>query len=73
MLFTLFEKPTEGEEGQWMSIADISARMKQVFRGAYQEATGTFEKIGRLLNRPEYKFDSERKANGMMYLVKERE
>ena len=72
MLLSLFEKPMEGEDGQWLTIAEISARLKQVFRGAYQEDTGTFEKIGRMLCRPEYRFDSERKTSGMTYWIKER-
>ena len=73
MLLSVFEKPAEGAQGQWLSIPEISARLKQSFRGAYQEDDGTFEKIGRFLSRPDYKFESERKTKGMVYWVKERE
>ncbi len=73
MLLSVYEKPLAGEEGQWLSIPEISARLKQAFRGAYQEDEGTFEKIGRFLSRPEYKFESNRTKTGMAYLVKERE
>ncbi len=73
MLLSVFEKPAEGAQGQWLSIPEISARLKQSFRGAYQEDDGTFEKIGRFLSRPDYKFESERKTKGMVYWVKDRE
>ena len=73
MLLSVFEKPAEVGLGQWLSIPEISARLKSTFRGAYQEDEGTFEKIGRFLSRPEYKFESERKTKGVVYLVKERE
>ena len=73
MLFSLYERPMEGEEGRWVSIPEISARLKKTFRGAYQEDAGTFEKIGHILSRPEQKFESDRKTKGMVYWVKERE
>lgn len=36
----------------------ISARLKQVFKGAYKEDEGTFVKIGQFLRRPDYPFES---------------
>ncbi|MBP5302636.1 MAG: hypothetical protein J6Y88_05255 [Bacteroidales bacterium] len=77
MLMTLFEKPEgtakeQPNNGQWMSVKDISERLKQSFKGAYQPDAGTLVKIGQFLSRPEYKFESERKAIGWLYWVKER-
>ena len=69
MLMSIFRRPATGEQGVWMSIKDISARLKQTFRGAYKEDAGNFIKIGQYLSRPEYKFSSRRKTNGYEYLV----
>ncbi len=55
-----------------MSVKDISERLKQSFKGTYQPDAGTLVKIGQFLSRPEYKFESERKASGWLYWVKER-
>lgn len=76
-LLTLYEKPedtskTNPDDGQWLSLKEISARLKQVFRSAYTEDEGCYIRIGNFLSRPEYKFESERKASGMVYWVKER-
>ena len=76
-LLSLYEKPegtpeTNPDGGQWLSLKDISARLKQVFRGAYVEDEGCYIKIGNFLSRPEYKFESDRKSSGMVYWVKER-
>ena len=77
MLLSLFEKP-EGtpeknpENGQWLSIRDISARIKEIFKSGYKEDQSTFIKIGQILSRPEYKFESERKHFGWVYWMKER-
>lgn len=37
------------------------------------EEPSTFQKIGAILSRPEYKFESQRKTDGMQYKVKKRE
>ena len=71
MVLSVFERPQEGEEGQWLTLPQISARLKSVFRSAYQEDRGTFVRIGQFLSRPEYKFECERKTKGMVYHVKE--
>ena len=76
-LLSLFEKPvgtpkTNPDGGQWMTLKDISARLKQAFRGAYAEDEGSYIKIGNFLNRPECKFESDRRSFGMVYWVKER-
>ena len=77
MLMSLFEKP-EGnpkdnpENGQWLSVKEISARLKRSFRGTYQPDEGSLVKIGQFLSRPEYKFEGERKTSGWHYWVKER-
>ena len=77
MLMALFEKPegtskAQPENGQWLSVKNISERLKQRFKGAYQADAGTLVKIGQFLSRPEYKFESERKTSGWMYWVKDR-
>ena len=76
-LLSLFEKPagtpeTNPDGGQWMTLKDISTRLKKVFKAAYTEDEGSYIKIGNFLNRPECKFLSDRKAFGMVYWVKER-
>ena len=76
-LLSLFEKPsgtpeTNPDGGQWMTLKEISARLKKAYRAAYQEDEGCYIKIGNFLSRPEYKFESERKTSGMVYWMKER-
>ena len=76
MILSLFEKP-EGnskdhpENGRWLSVKEISDRLKLAFKGAYQPDEGTLVKIGQFLSRPEYKFESERKTRGWFYWIKE--
>ena len=72
MLMSVLQRPTDGEEGQWMSLKEISALLKKSFKG-YKEETGTFRKIGTFLSRPEYRFKSAHKMSGTVYLVKLRE
>ena len=77
MLLSLFEKPQgypkeNPENGIWLSVKEISDRLKQSFKGAYQPDEGTLVKIGQFLSRPEYRFESERKTRGGVYWVKER-
>ena len=55
-----------------MTLKEISAHLKKVFRGAYSEDDGSYIKIGSFLNRPEYKFESDRRSTGMVYWLKER-
>jgi hypothetical protein len=77
MLLSLFEKPDgtpkeNPDNGYWISVKDISARLKEVFKGAYKPDDGTLVKIGQFLSRPEYKFESDRKTRGWCYWVKDR-
>ena len=77
MLMAVVQKPRmaatndsdPGEEGQWMSLKDISALLKKHFKG-YKEDAGSFQKIGNYLNRPEYKFQSRHAMDGNDYRVK---
>ena len=76
-LLSLYEKPsgtptTNPEGGKWVTLKEISARLKKVFKSAYTEDDGSYIKIGNFLNRPECKFESDRKSFGMVYWVKER-
>lgn len=78
MLMSLFQKPeatseTDPQGGVWLSLKDISARLKKTFKGGYKEDEGSFIKIGNYLSRPEYKFESRRMNYGVEYWVKERE
>ena len=72
MLMAVVQKPRQDEEGEWMSLKDLSALLKQHFKG-YKEDEGTFRKIGNYLNRPEYKFESRRTTPGILYRIKKRE
>ncbi len=71
MLLSLYRKPEGREEGSWMSLKAISARMKEAFRSGYTDDASTLRKLGNFMNRPEYKFNSRRKTSGMEYLVVE--
>ena len=76
-LLAVFEKPqgtpkANPDGGKWMTLKEISARLKQLYKSAYQEDESSYVKIGNFLSRPEYKFLSERKASGMVYWMKER-
>ena len=76
-LLSLYRKPegtskTNPEGGKWMTLKEISAHLKKVYRSAYSEDEGCYIRIGNFLSRPEYKFESDRKTSGMVYWVKER-
>ena len=78
MLLALFERPEgtprqQPDAGQWLSVKDISARLKQQFGGAYQEDRSALIKIGQFLSRPDYPFASDRRTSGWHYWVKERQ
>ena len=69
MLASLCRQPSSADEGRWLTLRDISARLKEVFGAGYKEAPGTLEKIGHWMNRPEQKYPSRRMARGMEYRV----
>ena len=78
MLMAVIQKPRNtasaanaqgDEEGEWMSLKELSALLKKHFKG-YKEDEGTFRKIGNYLNRPEYKFQSKHTTSGILYWVK---
>ena len=76
-LLTLFEKPegtpqTNPNGGKWLTLKEISARLKKAFKSAYQEDEGCYIRIGNFLSRPEYKFVNERRKYGKVYWMKER-
>ena len=73
MLMAVILRPRNiDDDGQWMSIPELSALLKSRFKG-YKEDTLAFQKIGNYLNRPEYKFQSRHTRNGVQYWVKMRE
>ena len=72
MLMSILQRPNSDDEGQWMTLKEISALLKKSFKG-YKEETGTFRKIGTFLSRPEYRFKSHHKMTGTVYWVKLRE
>ena len=71
MLMSLIAKPRSNEDGEWLSLKDLSALLKKYFKG-YKEDTTAFQKIGSYLRRPEYKFQSRHTNNGTLYLIKRR-
>ena len=71
MLMSLIQKPRADEDGQWMSLKDLSALLQQHFHG-YKEDTATFQKIGSYLSRPEYKFQAKHTSSGTLYWVRMR-
>ena len=82
MLLSLYQRPDVAPVphsskavggARWLSLKDISARLKQTFGSGYKEEPGTLEKIGNFLNRPEYKFESRRRNVGMEYWIEETE
>ena len=72
MLLSLYRRPEAGEEGSWLSLKDMSDRLKQKFKSGFKEEPGTLERMGRFLSRPEYKFLSRQRNYGVEYLVVER-
>ncbi len=71
MLMSLIAKPRSDEDGEWMTLKDLSALLKTHFKG-YKEDTTSFQKIGNYLRRPEYKFQSRHTNSGTLYLIKRR-
>ena len=69
MLMAVVQRPRSDEEGEWMSIKDLSALLKSHFKG-YKEETSSFQKIGSYLSRPEYKFQNKRTTSDTLYWVK---
>jgi len=72
MLLSVIERPVNDEDGLWMSLKDLSALLKQTFKG-FKEEVGTFKKIGLYLSRPDLQFKSKRQSTGMVYWVKVKE
>ena len=68
MLMAIIRKPSHDEEGEWLSLKDLSAMLKKHFRG-YKEEPNSFQKIGNYLSRPEYKFQSKHTNAGALYWV----
>ena len=68
MLMAVVQRPRNDEEGEWLSINDLSSILKNHFKG-YKEDEGTFRKIGNYLSRPEYKFQSKHTNAGALYWV----
>ena len=72
MLLSVIERPANDEDGQWMSLKDLSALLKQTFKG-FKEEVGIFRKIGFFLSRSEFQFKSKHLNTGTAYWVKVRE
>ena len=71
MLMSLIQKPRGDEDGEWLGLKDLSALIKNHFKGYKEDAT-SIQKIAAYLRRPEYKFQSKRASSGMLYLIKRR-
>ena len=70
MLMSVIQKPRD-DEGEWMTLKELSELLKRHFKG-YKEEASSFQKIGSILSRPEYKFESRRTNGGMLYLIKKK-
>ena len=70
MLMSVIQKPRD-DEGEWMTLKELSELLKHHFKG-YKEEASSFQKIGSILSRPEYKFESRRTNGGMLYLIKKK-
>ncbi len=72
MLLSLIRRPEVGDDEnvcQWLTLKEISSRMKARFKSGYKEDFSALCKIGSFLSRPEYKFRSRRTSQGMAYYV----
>ena len=69
MILSIIQRPDNDNDGQWMSIKELSALLKCTFKG-YKEEVGTFRKIGTILSRPEYRLKRKHQNSGMIYWVK---
>ena len=69
MILSIIQRPDNDNDGQWMSIKELSALLKCTFKG-YKEEVGTFRKICTILSRPEYRFKRKHQNSGMIYWVK---
>ena len=56
MILSIIQRPDNDNDGQWMSIKELSALL--------------FRKIGTILSRPEYRFKRKHQNSGMIYWVK---
>lgn len=73
MVMAVLQRPADDDpNAKWMSLKEISALLRQSFKG-FKEESNTFRKIGAFLNRPEYRFKSQHKMTGTFYWVKLRE
>ena len=73
MLLSLVDRPADDDPaGRWMTLKELSALLKQHFRG-YKEEAASFRKIGHILSRPEFRFKGKHQSNGNVYWVKLRE
>ena len=72
MLLAIVQKPrTSEEDGQWLSLSELSDLLKTHFKG-YKEDPSTYQKIGQYLSRPLYRFQSKHTTQGTKYWVKVR-
>lgn len=72
MLLDIVQKPrTSEEDGQWLSLSELSVLLKTHFKG-YKEDPSTYQKIGQYLSRPQYRFQSKHTTQGTKYWVKVR-
>ena len=72
MLLSMFRRPENNEQGEWLSLKTIATRLKQQFRSAFKEDAGTLQRLGTFMSQPDQHFQSRRRATGTEYLVVER-
>ena len=69
MVLSIVQRPKESEDGQWLSLKELSALLKRHFKH-YKEEANTLVKLGNCLSRQDYKFASKHTVGGTMYWVK---
>ena len=69
MVLSCFRRPKPDEEGQWLSLPAIVARLKATCGSGFREEPGTLRRIGMFLNHSDSRFERRRKSNGVEYRV----
>ena len=69
MVLSCFRRPNPDEEGQWLSLPAIVARLKATCGSGFREEPGTLRRIGMFLNHSDSRFERRRKSNGVEYRV----
>lgn len=69
MIFSLYAKPTSGEEGEWQSASAITDLLQKYFHGAGTRNL-SIKKVGYILNDRQLEIKSKRTNKGTVYWMK---